>query len=96
MKLRAYTIISDAVASAIDGAFPYAVRRWFKYREGSPPDLLENREFLEHVAEATRGAVLEALGRVIDYDDETGDDVPLKPGITDVAVEPSDPHPEAA
>jgi len=78
MKLRAYSIVADAVERATDGALPYAVRRWFKYREDSPPALLDDRAFLEHVAEHARNAVMDALADVIDFDSDDGEELPVK------------------
>jgi len=71
VKLRAGQIVHKAIEEAIDNAVPYAVRRWFKYRDRcAGAELAESREFQEHVAEHVRGAAFEALNETIDFEDD--------------------------
>lgn len=80
MKLRASNIVYAAVERAVDGAVPYAFRRWWKYREsGDGAALTDSREFIDHVVEHVRGAVTEALSEILDFESsDQADEVPLK------------------
>lgn len=88
MKLRAYRIVSGAVDRAVQAAFPYAVRRWYKYRPAcAASTLLEHGDFHEHVREHVYGQVMEALGEVLDLDAvDASDEVPTKPADASIAV----------
>lgn len=90
MKLRAYRIVSGAVERAIEAAVPYAVRRWYKYREAcAAAPLLDSKDFQEHLREHVYGQVIDALGEVLDLDGtDASDDVPLKPAGASIAVYP--------
>jgi len=69
VKLRADQIVHKAVEEAIDNAVPYAVRRWFKYRDRcAGADLAESREWQEHMQDHVRSAVFDALGNAIDFE----------------------------
>jgi len=78
VKLRARNIVTDAIEQAIDSAFPLALSRWFKRREGAfNLETLESREFREHVCSVVYGEVSEAIERVIDLDCEDDSLEPL-------------------